>query len=595
MDARGVQVTVSDFNIDKFWKFCSSLRIDTKEKGLITLSKENLLGTQLYAIEEIAKALESGVHYIVILKGRQLGITTISLALDLYWIYKYSGMSGSLITHDEESREMFRATLSMYMDGLPKEYKIPNESHNRTQLVLKNRSRFAYQVAGTRKNSKLGKGKAIVFVHGTECAEWGDEEGIASLEASFAEQNPNRLFIFETTAQGYNGFYDTWVDARESMTKKAIFVGWWRNEFYRKKKDSIEYKVYWDKRHTPQERKWIREVKQLYDFDIDDEQIAWWRWSMAEKTRDETLHYQNFPPTEDYAFVLSGSQFFNSARINDEFKLAKKMPYQSYRFVLREQFENTELDACGEKNSNLKIWEYPKDGGHYVLGADPAYGSSEWADRFCVSVFRCYADGMDQVAEFNTSDCSTYQFAWVVCYLAGAYRGAMVNLEINGPGGAVWQEMQNLKRMAAVSKGNMAKGLLDVVSQIQNYLYKRPDSFGMPSAYHFKTTYDTKHRMLNNYKDGFERGIITVRSQELLDEMKNVVLDGGTIGAPGRGKDDRVIAAGLATMAWMDFIRMRLVTIGITRGKVEAIDKGERQDNAVANYLKKIGISNAIN
>ena len=549
------------------------------------------MGTQRYLIEQIAKGLNEGCHYFVVLKGRQLGITTITLALDLYWHFKHKGLSGTLVTHDEESRDMFRATLSMYMDGLPMEYKIPVDSHNRTQLVLRNRSRIAYQVAGTRKKSGLGKGKAITFMHSTETSSYGDQEGLASLEASLAEHNPDRLYLFETTAMGYNMFFDMWETAKSASTQRAIFVGWWLNQYYRVKRGSQVYNVYWDKRLTPQERKWTREVKQLYGVEIDDEQIAWWRWKMNEVIKDETMMLQEFPPTEDYAFVLSGSQFFNSARINDEYKRAKSYPYHNYRFVLRDQFDQTELDECGEKNANLKIWEFPKTGAHYVIGADPAYGSSEWADRFCASVYRCYADGMEQVAEFNTSDCSTYQFAWVICYLAGAYKGAMVNLEINGPGGAVWQEMQNLKRMASLATSTMAKGLHDVVSQIQNFLYKRPDSFGLPSAYMWKTTYDTKHRMLNSFKDGFERGIFLIRSKDCLDEMKNVIMEDGTIGAPGRGKDDRVIAGCLATMAWIDFIRMRLVTLGVTREKSAAMDAGKSESaNTVATYLKQIGM-----
>lgn len=588
---------MSDFNLQNFWKFCSALQVDTKELGLTTLNPKTLMGTQKYFIEEVAKGLEEGIHTFVVLKGRQLGITTISLALDLYWMFKHSGMSGSMVTHDEETRDMFRSTLAMYMDGLPNEFKRPLVTHNRSQLTLKNRSRFAYQVAGTRKNTKLGKGKALTFLHATECSEYGDEEGLASLEASLAEQNPNRLFVWETTAQGYNAFFDMWEDAKASRVKKAIFIGWWRNQFYRKKKGSIEYQVYWDGRLQPEEKKWVREVKQLYDFDVDDEQIAWWRWAMAEKSRDETLHMQNYPPTEDYAFVLSGSQFFNAARINDEYKRASKFDFHNYRFVLREAFEDTDILECGEKNGNLKIWEFPKSQGHYVIGADPAYGSSDWADRFCVSVWRCYADGMEQVAEFCTPDCSTFQFAWVMIYLAASYLNGggsvMLNLEINGPGQAVWQEIQNLKRTAVNQPGEGGARLYSVIANIQNYLYKRLDSMGAPSAYHWKTTGDTKERMFNLIKDCFERGISLVKSREMIDEMKNVIRDDGMLGAPGRGKDDRVVAAALAHVAWADFVRMRMVQQGMTRQQGHARDaQGENKDaNSVAGFLKSLGIA----
>jgi hypothetical protein len=167
----------------------------------------------------------------------------------------------------------------------------------------------------------------------------------------------------------------------------------------------------------------------------------------------------------------------------------------------------------------------------------------------------------------------------------------MVNLEINGPGQAVWAEMQNLKRVALNTPGTN-RGLLDVVMNIQNYLYKRPDSFGAPSAYHWKTTYDTKERMMNYYKDCFERGILLVSSAGLCDEMKNVVREDGTLGAPGRGKDDRVIASCLATIAWADFTRMKLVQIGETREKaISRHGQTEKSPDNVANYLRQVGIT----
>lgn len=580
-----------------FWRFLESLSIDTKEKGKIRLSKENLMGTQLYFIEEVFRAIEEGVHMIVCLKGRQEGITTICLAIDLYWVGKYDGTSGSLITHDEATREMLRTTLTMYLEGLPPEFKHGDAQNNRTQLVLKNRSRVMYMVAGKRKNSSLGKGTALTFCHATEVSEYGDEEGLASLQASFAEQNPNRLFIFESTAQGYNAFYDMWCTAKDSTQQRAVFVGWWRNQFYRKKKGSMEHRVYWDGKLSPEERKWVAEIKQLYGFDIDDEQIAWWRWNLQEKTGDEQLMFQNFPPTESYAFIKSGTNFFNLGVVNTEYKKALRLPPHNYRFILRDNFGDTELNETNEKMANLKIWEFPKPGGYYVIGADPAWGSSEWADRFCASVFRCYADGMEQVAEFCTPDCSAYQFAWVICYLAGAYGASSkamccLNLEINGPGQGVWQEMLNLKRVAANTPNGGQRGILDIVANIQNFTYQRPDSFGAPSAYMTQSSTREKERMFNCFKDGFERGMIRVVSKDCIDEMNNIERQDGFLGAPGRGKDDRVVAAALATIAWIDKVRLRLVQQGLSKSEVAQRDQSNKggQSN-VATYLKAIGMN----
>ena len=74
------------FNLQQFYRFCSNLKIETKEEGLRKM--DHLLGTQIYVMQEIAQGLEEDIHFFVILKGRQLGITTISLALDLYWHFK---------------------------------------------------------------------------------------------------------------------------------------------------------------------------------------------------------------------------------------------------------------------------------------------------------------------------------------------------------------------------------------------------------------------------------------------------------------------------------------------------------------------------
>jgi hypothetical protein len=584
------------FNIEKFWDFCSELRIDTKELGPIRLTQDHITGSQRYFVEQLADGLNNGIHTFVVLKGRQVMITTICLAIDLFWLGMYEGMSGSLSTQDEPTRDMIKEMLEMYLDGLPIKYKMPTKIHNRTQLVFKqNRSKFAYQVAGTRKSkSGFGRSKGLTFLHATEVAFWGDEDGIAALEASLAEMHPNRLFIWETTANGYNHFKDMWDDAKDAHTRKAIFIGWWRNDFYKVKRGSHLFEVYSDGRMTPTERKWVREIKQIYNYDIDDEQIAWWRWKMNEVIKDEQLMYQEFPPTEEYAFRMSGSQFFNSARLNDDMIRAKKFEYHAYRFVLRESFEQTELDMCSEKMQNLKIWQFPATGGHYVIGADPAYGSSEWADRFCASVWRCYADGMDQVAEFNTAECSPYQFAWVICYLAGAYKNTKLNLEINGPGQAVWTEMQNLKRNAAALPNGAGKGILDIVGNIQHFLYTRSDSLtGQPTAYHFKTTYDTKEWMLNFYKDCFERGSSVLTSPALLEEMKHVIRQDGALGAPGRGKDDRVIAAALAHHAWGDYTRMQLIRANVTRAVSRAQDANNNQlpINNVSKYMKEMGLT----
>ena len=556
----------------------------------------NLLGTQTYVMEEIQKGLNEDVHFFVILKGRQLGITTVSLALDLYWQFTHPGWQGTLVSDTEENRDMFRSTLGMYIEGLPKEYKIPLVAHNRNQMVLKNRSRIFYQIAGNK--SRLGQGKAITYLHATETASWGNEEGLASLIASLAEKNPERLYIFESTAQGFNMFHDMYKTAKSARTQRAIFCGWWRNEYYSVDPESNIYKVYWDGKLSGEEKEWVKDIKKLYGVEINSRQMAWWRWKMHEGIKDESLMYQEFPPTEDYAFVMTGTSFFSNSRCTDAAKAAKKQSPDHFRYVFGQLFQDTQVIPSTERLGTLKIWEEPIDTAYYVIGADPAYGSSDWADRFCIQVFRCYADGLDQVAEFATNEMNTYQFAWVIAHLAGAYKNSTLNLEVNGPGQAVINEIRNLKRLAVSTGGALGHGLLDVLGSMTNYIWRRNDTLGgLSNSIGYLTTSNSKERMLQYMKDSFEREMMTIRSMDTLEEMKTIVREDGFIGAPGRAKDDRVIACALATVAWAEQVQPRLMMQKITREISQKQEEFTPEQVAVgrnvSDYLKKIGMYGA--
>jgi hypothetical protein len=592
------------FDVRRFYRFCNALRIDTKEEGQIYLGR-TLLGTQTMLINEIDEGMRRGVRNFVVLKCRQVGMSTIGMALDLYWIFKNPGIAGMLVTHDEPARDQFRTTLDMYYEGLPPEFRQTMVVSNRNGLVFNNRSRLAFRVAGTRSRGggSLGRSAALPFLHATEMSSWGDPEGFKSLKASLAETNPQRLYLWESTARGFNHFYDMWMEAKRAITQKAIFISFWANQYYSAPRGSDIWIHYWGPkgRLTSTEREWVKEVKSLYGVEINDGQMAWWRWKVAEDIGDEQMMMQEFPPTENHAFVATGSQFFTAQAISDGYKKERGFDRpRLFRVQVGTHFADTVLLATPEKLATLRVWEEPKPKGVYVLGADPAYGSSEWADRFCLSVWRCYSDRLVQVAEFVDPDMATYSFAWVLAYLAGAYEPCLVNLEINGPGQGVLSELQSMRRSVVArgrdgNAGRDARTLMSVTKNITSYLYRRLDSFAQPGAIHTLMSGEMKERMMNVYRDYYERDIIVVKSRGLLDEMKSIERgDGGAApSASGRSKDDRVIAAALAAMAWNDQLRTSLMTRNMTEDLVTLSEQrgpGGVVDKQVANYLAKIGV-----
>ena len=123
----------------------------------------------------------------------------------------------------------------------------------------------------------------------------------------------------------------------------------------------------------------------------------------------------------------------------------------------------------------------------------------------------------------------------MIAHLAGAYKNSTLNLEVNGPGQAVINEIRNLKRMASAMGGPIGHGLLDVLGSMQNYIWRRNDTLGgLSNSIGYLTTSSTKERMLNYMKDYFEREMMTISSLDTLEEMKNIVREDGFIGAPGK-------------------------------------------------------------
>jgi hypothetical protein len=202
---------------------------------------------------------------------------------------------------------------------------------------------------------------------------------------------------------------------------------------------------------------------------------------------------------------------------------------------------------------------------------------------------------MEQVAEFATSELNTYQFAWVIAHLAGAYKNSTLNLEVNGPGQAVINELKNLKRQAVAIGGSMGRSLMDVYGNMQNYLWRRNDTLSGPSnSIGWLTTSATKERMLSYMKDYFERSMMAIYSMDLLEEMKTIVRDGGTIQATGRNKDDRVIAAALAVAAYAEQLQPRLIaqklSREISRSQEDKTPEQIAVGRNVSDYLRKIGV-----
>lgn len=561
-----------------FLEFIGYLTIDSKETGISPLT---LYGSQVRFLDELCEGLDRGIRHFVCLKARQLGISTVSLAIDLFWILVHDGLQGALITDTDENRIKFRILLERYLESLPLGMRSGIVKHNKTNLVLKNGSVLDYVVAGSKKTGGgLGRSRAWNFVHATECSSWGSEAGYASMIAALAQKHPDRLYIFESTARGYNLFWDIWNEAGEdTLTQKRFFIGWWSNEQYAFRETSREYKHYWDGKPDDGEAALMAAVREQYDVRVTSEQLVWHRWMRTAKIAADDLMAQEYPWTEEQAFVMTGKSFFPLSRLNDDLRWVheQKLLFKAYAYHLGDNFLATTIEpVVTARLADLRVWEEPVADALYVMGVDPAYGRADYQDNHCVQVYRCYADCLVQVAEYASVNPETYQLAWVMAHLAGCYKQIWINLEVNGPGPAAMRELKHLREL--MDQGQLMQAAADrklenVLGNVRYYLYHRPDSLAAGYCYGWKTTQDNKLLILNQMRDAYALRALRIRSVPLLEEMQRIIQDGSLIEAEGKGHDDRVFATALANKAYIEWLRTGLIANGMT---YENVSKHER-------------------
>lgn len=531
-------------------------------------------------IDGICKGLSEGCHEFVVLKSRQVAITTVSSVIELFWALSIEGVQGAIIADRGDNLERLRRIFANLLETLPPDWRAPEHRilvNNRNGIAFANRSVIDLLAAAN--NPDLGASRALNMMHATECSLWRSLSGVESLRASLARTNPHRLYIWESIANGFNWYYTHWQQAKRDRHMRAIFCGFWSNPNYTIAKTDPDYRTYWDGHLDETELTRAKYVKQEYNYTIKPEQIAWWRRE-NERTPDD-LMLRHYPWTETECFIASGSGFFPGKRTLELAEsLAAGPPYKAYAYTFTEKFLDSEIRQSRDSDtSQLRVYEPPEPNGIYVIGCDPSGGGSEDADDHAIQILRCYSDRLVQVAEFQANRPTTYQLAWVLAHLCGAYRDHVANLEVTGVGAAVLPEIRNLRQLAEQGMMNAVPGLDDpilaMIGNVRWFLFKRQDSMaGAGNILNWKTNADNKAMIYSALRDSLMLRRIELRSHRLVKQMQAIVEDEGWIGAgPDTGEnDDLVQALALAHWGWTEWRRPALVARNYTWDSV----KGER-------------------
>ena len=593
-----------------FTSFAEDLRIKSKEntssfdeRG----SKLVMWESQRRFMVEVGEGLDNGIHVFNCSKSRQLGITTISTALvDVLWLAVHPNMIGVNVSDTEKNREVNRSLIEAYIASFPDGYfgdRFNIVRSNRQMMQFSNGSRLDLLVAGTKKKSiAWGEGVGYACGHLTEVASYGDVEGLKSLEEGFAQDNPDRLFVYESTSKGMNHWRTRCMSGLNSLTERTFFIGWWAGDTNRIARTDPRFPSFGLAPETGEEARNIKEVARLYQHRVTPEQLAWFRWKQTKAGAEQNLLDQNQPWTMDQSFVQTGYSFFQVAVIGQDLKRLQDAPpiFKGYRYEVDGDFFHFKMiemdpEVDDVDDVELKVWEEPVEGGRYVIGCDPAYGRNDHKDHHNIEVLRCFADRMVQVAEYVTCNVETKHCAWVLFHLCAAYRDSMANVELGGPGRLVMTEFDHLRQLIGAEMNaakTAARGWEDAGAQARWYLYHKADSPGAGYMANFETNWRTKQELLHGYRGVFSSREIVIRSMRLLREMSIVVVNDGDIGAPESTdenmKDDCVFGTALASRAWTDWLRKDMIAQGLTYDVVMKAESGQetKQETAINSIVR---------
>lgn len=289
------------------------------------------------------------------LKGRQQGFSTYVQGRFLWRLLPSRGLRAFILTHEQEATNNLFEIAERFVTMAPFEIEVDNS--NAKELMLAGQD-CGYKV-GTAGNKAVGRSSTLQLLHGSEVAYWPNA---SAHKAGVIQAVPDLMgteVILESTANGIGGmFYDDWKAVeRGDSDFIAIFIPWyWQDEYRRPVPPGFKMTV--------------EEAMLVKRYGLDKEQLSWRRAKIAElKPSDggnpDDLFKQEYPCNPDEAFLFSGRLVFQSGHL-------QKALQECYLPKWRAEIESGSVVERGD--GRLRIWQKPKPGERYVIGADVAEG-----------------------------------------------------------------------------------------------------------------------------------------------------------------------------------------------------------------------------
>lgn len=455
----------------------------------------------------------------IIAKSRQLGFSTLAIIYCLWIACTRPNTNCLMVSYNQESTQSLFEKLKQIYTTIPDKYKPAEKRNNRMELYLDNGSRVMVKTAG---NKSLGRGMNLQYIHLSEFAFYPDEQqkdSLVALEQALAKNLDSKIVI-ETTSNGYNHYQKLFMAAykKNESKYKAFFFPYTSSATLKQFKHELNIAEEWYKANNHGSRlrpdDIMRDEKPLYNDGVSLKMIMWRRWKLQDMSLED--FQQEFPYTAEESFKSTSRSIFDTNKITE--RLNNLLPALSKNDITKPLPES--LNTKG-----FFLFRNVKPGERYYIGVDTASGSG--GDYSTMSVFDSQGE---QVAVFMDNKIPVYKFADVV-YDAGMYFNyAFLVVEKNSFGQSVIEKLRAEKQY------------------LNMYKMKTFDDRGKKKyQVGWITTSVSKPRLIQDYKEQFEKSLILINDSNTLEEMKIFIEADGKM-RNQRGDDlhdDLVIASAL--------------------------------------------------
>jgi hypothetical protein len=295
---------------DSFEFFSRYLQIRPKTGALAPLTLNAAQLKICRALEE--QRAQTGRNRAIILKGRQIGCSTLIAAMNFHRMIHEPGLRTAIIAHERHASANLSEIIRRFYEHLPEDMKPPIATANAQSLLFdKLDSGFLIYVAGL---EGAGRSATAQCLHASEVAQWPDLDAQMASVMQTVPDGAGTSIILESTAFGHNAFFELWQRSTAGETDfLPIFISWAMMPEYRRPVDA-------DFKMTGEEAR----LADLHNLDA--EQIAWRRAKIRE-LRGEEYFRQEYPLEPSEAFVSTGHDSFIKAELVLRARREKIEPY----------------------------------------------------------------------------------------------------------------------------------------------------------------------------------------------------------------------------------------------------------------------------